>query len=57
MAAAGSSTSPRAYQDATAPAGLLHYRLRQVDRDGTASYSPVRTVTVAGPADLRLVVE
>ncbi|WP_201987242.1 LamG-like jellyroll fold domain-containing protein [Hymenobacter rubidus] len=28
-------------------APLLYYRLRQVDRDGTSRYSPVRTVTVA----------
>ncbi|MDO7877626.1 IPT/TIG domain-containing protein [Hymenobacter sp. ASUV-10] len=32
----------------------LYYRLRQVDLDGTASYSPVRVVTVGGPGELRL---
>ena len=49
QAAAGSSSSPRSYEllDAQLPAGaaLLYYRLRQVDTDGTFSYSPVRTVT------------
>jgi hypothetical protein len=30
--------------------GTLYYRLRQVDQDGTASYSPVRTVA-SGPAE------
>ncbi|WP_168674478.1 LamG-like jellyroll fold domain-containing protein, partial [Hymenobacter artigasi] len=46
VAAAGSSSAPRSYAllDAQLPAGaaLLYYRLRQVDRDGTFSYSPVR---------------
>ncbi|MDQ2769052.1 MAG: FG-GAP-like repeat-containing protein [Bacteroidota bacterium] len=48
VAAQGTSTAPTAYAllddqlPATAP--LLYYRLRQVDRDGTFSYSPVRTV-------------
>ncbi|GAA4347947.1 hypothetical protein GCM10023185_03380 [Hymenobacter saemangeumensis] len=32
--------------------GTVYYRLRQVDTDGTASYSPVRTVVFAGPATL-----
>jgi hypothetical protein len=50
VVAAGSSTSTRAYayRDAGLPAGtpLLYYRLRQVDQDGTATYSPVRPVIV-----------
>ncbi len=57
VAAAGSSTAPRpyAFADASLPAGTatLYYRLRQVDLDGTASYSPVRVVPVpalAAPA-------
>ena len=29
-------------------AGLVYYRLRQVDADGTATYSPVRSVRLAG---------
>ncbi|MBH8571321.1 IPT/TIG domain-containing protein [Microvirga sp. STS02] len=49
VAAAGTSTTPRAYTmlDAQLPAGAttLYYRLRQVDRDSTLSYSPVRTIT------------
>ena len=50
VAAAGSSATARAYEllDAQLPTGaaLLYYRLRQVDQDGTASYSPVRTVAL-----------
>ncbi|MGI4820399.1 MAG: glycine-rich protein [Janthinobacterium lividum] len=38
-----------AYRDTLLPAGarLLYYRLRLIDRDGTATYSPVRPVHVA----------
>ncbi|RTQ46548.1 T9SS type A sorting domain-containing protein [Hymenobacter gummosus] len=47
-AAAGHSTSPRHYHllDENLPAGapLLYYRLRQIDQDGTFSYSEVRAV-------------
>ena len=48
VAAQGSTQQAHRYTslDRTAPAGLLYYRLRQVDVDGTAHYSP--TVTVAG---------
>jgi hypothetical protein len=35
-------------------ADLVYYRLRQVDTDDTAAYSPVRTVAVARPAGLAL---
>ncbi|MDO7877571.1 FG-GAP-like repeat-containing protein [Hymenobacter sp. ASUV-10] len=44
----GSKASPTSYTflDKQLPAGTVYYRLRQVDLDGTASYSPVRTVTV-----------
>jgi hypothetical protein len=52
--AAGNSSSARAYEwlDAQLPANAttLYYRLRQVDVDGTAAYSPVRTVALAGKA-------
>jgi len=49
--ATGSSTGRAyAYLDGAAPVGLSYYRLRQVDLDGTAAYSPVRTVTLAGAA-------
>ncbi|GAB3580160.1 hypothetical protein GCM10027345_21190 [Hymenobacter daeguensis] len=58
VAAAGSSSAPLAYAllDARLPAGtaLLYYRLHQVDRDQTSSYSPIRTVPVAGKAPLAL---
>lgn len=51
VAAAGSSSSPRAYKlvDAKLPVGvtLVYYRLRQVDQDGTFAYSPVRTVALS----------
>ncbi|HEX8504749.1 MAG TPA: T9SS type A sorting domain-containing protein, partial [Hymenobacter sp.] len=57
LAGAGSSSSPQAYtlRDAQLPsgAGLVYYRLRQVDRDGTATHSPVRSV-VLGPGHLAL---
>ncbi|WP_310393375.1 T9SS type A sorting domain-containing protein [Hymenobacter sp.] len=44
--ARGTNSAPTAYSavDAQAPAGRLYYRLRQVDLDGTAAYSPVATV-------------
>jgi len=53
VAAAGSAALPRAYtaHDAAAPPSTLYYRLRQVDQDGTAAYSPTSTVA-AGPAGL-----
>ena len=50
VAAAGTAVSPRsyAYTDASAREGLYYYRLRQVDVDGTSTYSPV--VAVQGAA-------
>jgi uncharacterized delta-60 repeat protein len=52
LAAAGNAATARAYAllDAYLPAGAsqLYYRLRQVDADGAAHYSPVRTVALAG---------
>ncbi len=52
VAAAGSSSAPRHYEllDARLPNGatMLYYRLRQVDLDGTFSYSPVRAVAGSG---------
>ena len=52
VATAGNSSSARAYAltDEKLPTGAatLYYRLRQVELDGTASYSPVRTVTLPG---------
>ncbi|WP_046242300.1 T9SS type A sorting domain-containing protein [Hymenobacter terrenus] len=48
VAAAGNSSSARAYEllDSKLPAGVVtfYYRLKQVDTDGTFSYSPVRVV-------------
>jgi hypothetical protein len=38
------------FRDAAAPAGLAYYRLRQLDRDGTATYSPVVAVAGTAPA-------
>ena len=60
VAAAGTSTTARTYSltDAQLPAGAtaLYYRLRQVDLDGSFSYSPVRTVLLpAATASLRAV--
>lgn len=45
----GSSTAPTSYSFVDAgigakASGLVYYRLQQVDADGTATYSPVRTV-------------
>jgi hypothetical protein len=54
VAAAGNSATTRSYSmlDAALPVGarLLHYRLRQVDQDGTAHYTPVRTVALGAAA-------
>jgi hypothetical protein len=54
LAATGTSSTARAYAftDAALPAGAsrLYYRLRQVDQDGTAHYSPVRAVALTGAA-------
>ncbi|UOR00202.1 T9SS type A sorting domain-containing protein (plasmid) [Hymenobacter sp. 5317J-9] len=54
IAAAGTSTSARHYVllDNRLPTAVvtLYYRLRQVDTDGSASYSSVRTVTLKGAA-------
>ena len=49
----GNSTAPHAYAffDAKPLAGLSYYRLRQVDLDGTESFSPVRAVPAAGRLD------
>ncbi|MGI4870784.1 MAG: T9SS type A sorting domain-containing protein [Janthinobacterium lividum] len=52
VTAAGTSLTARTYglTDAALPAGsaVLYYRLRQVDLDGTAAYSAVRTVALGG---------
>jgi hypothetical protein len=44
--AQGTAFQPRSYAvfDAAAPAGGLYYRLRQVDTDGTVTFSPVVAV-------------
>ncbi|GAB3572337.1 hypothetical protein GCM10027345_03240 [Hymenobacter daeguensis] len=58
VAAQGTTTQATAYHypDAALPAGAtrLYYRLRQVDVDGNAAYSPVRLVALARPAGLSL---
>jgi hypothetical protein len=53
---AGHGTSTQAHTYAFVDAGLAHYattqvyyRLRQVDTDGTSTYSPVRTLALAEP--------
>lgn len=57
VAAAGTSSSLRRYgfddtqaHKAAGAQGLLYYRLKQVDLDGTFGYSPVRAVAVRGAA-------
>lgn len=54
VAAHGTSTGAQqyAYRDANAArlGSPVQYRLRQVDQDGTATYSPVRTVAFAATA-------
>jgi endoglucanase Acf2 len=51
VAARGTKAAAYTYRDPTLPAGTsqLYYRLRQVDQNGTATYSPVRKV-VLNPA-------
>jgi hypothetical protein len=52
VAAAGTTAAAHSYGllDAALPAGarVLYYRLKLVDLDGTFSYSPVRTIALAG---------
>ena len=59
VAGRGNTTTPQAYAftDKELPIrqALLYYRLRQVDTDGTATFSPVRTVNPrAEPAKVAL---
>jgi endoglucanase Acf2 len=58
VAARGTSPTATAYtyRDAALPAGAsqLYYRLRQVDLDGTATYSLVRSVALAKAGGLAL---
>ncbi|RZK55886.1 MAG: hypothetical protein EOO59_10240, partial [Hymenobacter sp.] len=42
------------YRDAAAPAGLVYYRLRQLDLDGTATYSPVVAIDGGTPTPATL---
>jgi hypothetical protein len=52
LPASGTTTQAHYYSsfDKTAPAGTLYYRLRQVDIDGTATYSPIVTVAISKAA-------
>jgi hypothetical protein len=54
VAAAGTSSSARNYEltDTNPPIhqSTIYYRLKQLDADGTFSYSPVRTVALTGAA-------
>ena len=57
VAGQGSKATPTDYAFTDAGigrqvSGPVYYRLRQVDADGTASFSPVRTVSFAAPAAL-----
>ena len=58
VAARGTSTAATAYayRDAALPTGAtqLYYRLRQMDLNGTATYSPVRSVALAKAGGLAL---
>lgn len=59
VAGQGSTSQPHAYQlldpaVARYATSLVYYRLRQVDRDGTAAYSAVRTVAVSAQPGLAL---
>ena len=61
VAGAGTTTSAHAYQFLDADlaryaAPQVYYRLRQVDLDGTSTYSPVRTLAVPPPTTLAIVV-
>ncbi|GAA4352835.1 hypothetical protein GCM10023185_12880 [Hymenobacter saemangeumensis] len=52
VGAAGTGNRPQAYaytDDEAGKTGLRYYRLRQVDHDGTASFSPVRSVLFDQP--------
>ncbi|GAB2854946.1 LamG-like jellyroll fold domain-containing protein [Hymenobacter ruber] len=53
VTAAGTSTAPHTYEllDTNPPThqATIYYRLKQVDLDGTFSYSPIRTVALAQP--------
>jgi hypothetical protein len=44
----GTTSQPRSYSfsDATAPAGINYYRLKQIDYNGQYSYSPIRALEV-----------
>ncbi|MGI4866841.1 MAG: FG-GAP-like repeat-containing protein [Janthinobacterium lividum] len=52
QAASGTTNASHTYQftDAAAPAAISYYRLRQVDFDGTTSYSPVVTLAASASA-------
>jgi hypothetical protein len=55
----GTSPDGTAYQyrhEVPTQTRIHYYRLRQVDRDGTAAYSPMRSVTLAGYRGIELAV-
>ncbi|UOQ54776.1 Ig-like domain-containing protein [Hymenobacter cellulosivorans] len=58
VAGQGTTTSPTSYTHTDRNAANLgrtvYYRLRQVDEDGSTSYSPVRTVIFEGPQTLNV---
>lgn len=52
----GTTTQPQSYRYRTEPlrSGVHHFRLKQVDADGTGHLSETRTVRIAGNMDFRL---
>ncbi len=55
---AGTVNSPRSYsfvdETAAGQGNVLHYRLKQIDRDGSVTYSPVVEVRFSPPVSLSL---
>lgn len=56
VAASGTTSQTHSYArlDSQAPAGVLYYRLRQVDTDGTTVFSPLATLDAVATATLSL---
>jgi hypothetical protein len=44
------------FTDAGPPGGLVYYRIKQTDFDGSFTYSPVKSIVIAGELTLTLVV-
>lgn len=52
----GTTTEPQQYTwtDENVSIGIYHYRLHQVDLDGSQNFSPIVTVTVESPLSVRI---